>query len=115
MGIIKSIGKGIGYFFLFPLLIIAITIWAIVGFFVFLYQLFKSIFLYFSGRNLFSDLPEDEEVKKIKSLNTPKEEEENDEEESDSLASNVVYGSGYSSPYGNDEEETKEETEDTNL
>ena len=114
MGIIKSIGKGIGYFFLFPLLIVAITLWAIVGFFVFLYQLFKSIWLFFSGRNLFSDLPEDEEVKKLKSMNAPKEEEESNEEETDSLASNVVYGSGYSSPYGN-EEESKEETEDDNL
>ena len=114
MGIIKSIGKGIGYFFLFPLLILAITLWAIVGFFVFLYQLFKSIWLFFSGRNLFSDLPEDEEVKRIKSMNAPKEEEEADEEETDSLASNVVYGSGYSSPYGN-QEEPKEETEDDNL
>ena len=63
--IFKNIGKGIGYFFLFPGLLIAIAIYAVFGLIVFIYQFFKLIFLFFTGRTLFSDLPEDIKVKAI--------------------------------------------------
>ena len=63
--IFKNIGKGIGYFFLFPGLLIAIAIYAVFGLIVFIYQFFKLIFLFFTGRTLFSDLPEDTKVKAI--------------------------------------------------
>ena len=63
--VFKNIGKGIGYFFLFPTLLIAIAIYAVFGLLVFVYQFFKLIFLFFTGRTLFSDLPEDIKVKAI--------------------------------------------------
>ena len=58
-GFFKNLGKGIGYFFAFPGLLIAIALYAVVGLFVFIFQFFKLIYLFFTGRNLFSDLPED--------------------------------------------------------
>ena len=69
MGILKSIAKGLGYFFLFPILVIAIALYAVAGFFVIIYQFIKMIYLFFTGRNLFGDLPEDVEVKRLKTIN----------------------------------------------
>ena len=59
----KNLGKGVLYFFAFPGLLIAICIYAVVGLFFFIFQFFKLIVLFFSGRSLFSDLPEDIELK----------------------------------------------------
>lgn len=107
--IFKSIGKGIGYFFLFPGLLIAIAIYAVFGLIVFIFQFFKLIFLFFTGRNLFSDLPEDIELKAMQSKSVPEEEpvEEKKEENPLSLypSDSVVYGSGYSSPAFADKKE----------
>ena len=105
MGILKGIAKGLGYFLLFPILVIAISLYAVIGLFVFLFQVGKLIFLFFTGRNLFGDLPEDEEVKRLKKINAPKQEEESNNEDP-SLSNNIVYGSGYTSPYVKDEEPT---------
>lgn len=73
MGILKSIAKGLGYFFLFPILVIAIALYAVAGFFVIVYQFIKMIYLFFTGRNLFGDLPEDVEVKRLKTINNTEE------------------------------------------
>ena len=73
MGILKSIAKGLGYFFLFPILVIAIALYAVAGFFVIVYQFIKMIYLFFTGRNLFGDLPEDVEVKRLKAINNTEE------------------------------------------
>ncbi len=73
MGILKSIAKGLGYFFLFPILVIAIALYAVAGFFVIIYQFIKMIYLFFTGRNLFGDLPEDVEVKRLKTINNTEE------------------------------------------
>ena len=111
--IFKNIGKGIGYFFLFPGLIIAIALYAVFGLIVFIFQFFKLIFLFFTGRNLFSDLPEDIELKAIQDKEPAKEEAE--EEKNDQLSlypsDSVVYGSGYSSPAFSEKKE--EEVVDT--
>ena len=100
----KNIGKGIGYFFLFPGLIIAIALYAVFGLAVFVFQFFKLIFLFFSGRTLFSDLPEDIALKAA----MQKDPEPVEEEKPLSLypSDSIVYGSGYSSPAI---EENKEE------
>lgn len=73
MGILKSIAKGLGYFFLFPILVITIALYAVAGFFVIVYQFVKMIYLFFTGRNLFGDLPEDVEVKRLKTINNTEE------------------------------------------
>lgn len=109
--VFKNIGKGIGYFFMFPGLLIAIAIYAVFGLIVFIFQFFKLIFLFFTGRNLFSDLPEDIELKALQNK-TPEEEpveEEKKEENPLSLypSDSIVYGSGYSSPAFSDKKEEK--------
>ena len=97
--IFKNIGKGIGYFFLFPGLLIAIALYAVFGLIVFIFQFFKLIFLFFSGRNLFSDLPEDIELKLIKEKQSVAEEKEEANNQLSLYPSDsIVYGSGYSSP-----------------
>ena len=113
--VFKNIGKGIGYFFMFPGLLIAIAIYAVFGLIVFLFQFFKLIFLFFTGRNLFSDLPEDIELKALQNK-TPEEEpveEEKKEENPLSLypSDSIVYGSGYSSPAFSDKKEEIPEVE----
>ncbi len=112
----KNIGKGIGYFFAFPGLIIAIALYAVFGLVVFIFQFFKLIFLFFTGRTLFSDLPEDIELKALKAQAnefTEEEKEEKKEENPLSLypSDSVVYGAGYSSPLFNKEEKKEVEAE----
>ena len=63
--IFKNIGKGVGYFFAFPFLLVAIAVYAVFGLVVFFIQFIKLIVLFFTGRTLFSDLPEDIKVKAI--------------------------------------------------
>lgn len=114
--IFKSIGRGIGYFFLFPVLILGIAIYAVFGLIVFIFQFFKLIFLFFTGRNLFSDLPEDIELKA--KLNQDKEEvtEEVKEENNAPLSlypsDSPVYGSQYSSPLFADKEKEELKVEE---
>ena len=71
----KGILKGLFYVLFFPIGLLAITLYAIFGVFVFIYRLIKLAILFFTGRNLKNELPEDEEVKKILSTNSNNEEE----------------------------------------
>ena len=107
---LKSFAKGLLYVVFFPFCLIAIALYAVFGIFVFLFQFIRLVFLFFTGRNLFNDLPEDIEARKIIDANKPKEEEESPLSlyPSDS----AVYGSGYVSPTFEDNEEIKEEEED---
>lgn len=108
--IFKNIGKGIGYFFLFPILLTAIAIYCVFGIAVFIFQLIKLIVLFFSGRNLSSDLPEDIQVK---AMLTVDEDEKKDENPSLTLypSDSSMYTSDYSTPMSNTskEEEGKDE------
>ena len=103
----KNLGKGLLYVLIFPLGLIAIALYAVFGVFVFLFQFIRLIILFFTGRSLNSDLPEDIEAKKIIEANKPKEEEESPLSlyPSDS----IVYGSGYVHPSLDNEEPIEEE------
>ncbi|MBO6280437.1 MAG: hypothetical protein J6M95_02525 [Bacilli bacterium] len=108
----KNIGKGIGYFFAFPGLIIGIAIYAVFGLLVFIFQFFKLVYLFFTGRTLFSDLKEDIELKALLDKNNTSEEVENVEDnkkEENPLSlypsDSIVYGAGYSSPIFSDKKE----------
>ena len=106
--IFKNIGKGIGYLFLFPILVMAIALFAVYGVFVFLYQFVKLIVLFFSGRNLSSDLPEDIQVK---AMLTEDEDEKKDDTPSLSLypSDSPMYTTDFSQPSSNVKEENKDE------
>lgn len=66
----KSIGRGIIYFFTVPVFLIALVIYAIICFFGFLFLMIKSIILFFKGKPLDYDLPEDIEAKKRLEMQT---------------------------------------------
>ena len=106
---LKSLAKGLLYVLFFPLCIIAICLYAVFGIFVFFFQTIKWMILFFTGRNLYSDLPEDIEAKKIIEVNKPKEEEESPLSlyPSDS----AIYGSEYVSPTFDNEQKEGEDNE----
>ena len=65
VSVFKNIGKGALYVIALPLGIIAIAGYAIFGVFVFFFQFVRLIYLFFTGRNLRSDLPEDVKAREI--------------------------------------------------
>lgn len=73
-----AIGHGILYFFTPFIWIIGISIGGALAVLLFFGYALYSIFLFFTGRNLFKSLPEDERVEEIKALeegrNSPQEE-----------------------------------------
>lgn len=61
----KGLLKGLFYILFFPMGLLGICLYAVFGIFVFIYRLIKITILFFTGRNLKTELQEDEEVKKI--------------------------------------------------
>lgn len=107
----KSFGKGLLYILLFPLIIAGVCIYGVVGIVIYLITFVKLVILFFTGRNLNSDLDEDIKAKAI--LNPQPKEEEEDEKEKDDLAMSVypsdsiVYGPGNYASAVNDKKEEK--------
>ena len=105
----KNFGKGLLYVIFFPFIIVGIVLYAVFGLFVFVFQFFKLIYLFFTGRTLFSDFEEDIAAKAIlaKAENPVPEEPRNDQLSlypSDS----PVYTSEYRSPFESQKEPEKE-------
>ena len=105
--VFKNIGKGALYVLALPLGLLAIVGYAVFGVFVFFIQFVRLIILFFTGRNLNSDLPEDIKVKEIIEANQPKEE-ETDQSLSLYPSDSIVYSGGYQSPTFEDKKEEKE-------
>lgn len=61
----KSFGKGILYILALPAILVVLIVFAIYGLFVFLYMSIKNLVLFFTGRKLFEELPEDKKAKEI--------------------------------------------------
>lgn len=69
----KSFGKGILYLLVLPFLLVILAVYAAVGLLVFLFLGIKALILFFTGRSLYDDLPEDKQAKEIiASMSTPK-------------------------------------------
>lgn len=64
-GFFKSFGKGLLYIFVLPFFLIVLAGYAVVGVLIFIFLFFKSIILFFSGRSLKIELPEDVRAKEI--------------------------------------------------
>lgn len=64
--LVKNIGKGFLYIIALPFFLIVLSITAVLGLFILLYMFVKSIFLFFTGRSLSDELPEDRKVREIK-------------------------------------------------
>ena len=61
---LKNFGKGILYILVLPFLLVALAIYAVVALFVFVFIAIKGLILFFTGRSLYDDFPEDIEAKK---------------------------------------------------
>ena len=90
-GFFKNIGKGVLYVLSFPFIVAAIAIAAIAGVFIFIYQFFKIIVLFFAGRSIFKPL--DEDIKAQAILNGPQQNQD-DSSKQDPLGDYQVYTTG---------------------
>ena len=105
----KSLAKGLLYFLAFPGIIIAVSVYAVFGVFVFLYQFGKLIYLFFTGRTLFTDLEEDQQVKAIIEANKIDVNQAEEVKEVVDPFLSPIYGSDYVSPVAENKEENNEE------
>ena len=60
----KNFGKGVLYFLALPALVLGLAIYAVAAVFIFLFIAVKGLVLFFTGRSLYEDLPEDIEAKR---------------------------------------------------
>ena len=65
----KNFGKGVLYVLVLPALLVGLAVYAVVALFVFIYLAIKGLILFFTGRSLYEDLPEDTEAKRILNRN----------------------------------------------
>lgn len=65
VNLLKGFGKGILYIIGLPFFLLFLLLYAIYGIFLFFFMVFKAIILFFTGRSLFQDLPEDRKAKEI--------------------------------------------------
>ena len=98
IGLLKMFGKGILYVIGFPFFVLALLLFGVVGIFLFVFQLVKSIFYFFTGRKFFPELPEDKELRLLKEKAAAKAEEDNEEEAPVSEAPNPAQPVNYQNP-----------------
>ena len=60
----KNFGKGVLYVLVLPFLLVGMALYGVVALFVFIFLAIKGLVLFFTGRSLYEDLPEDIEAKK---------------------------------------------------
>ena len=78
----KSFGKGILYVLVLPFLLVGLALYGVVAIFIFIFLAIKGLVLFFTGRSLYEDLPEDKEAKRrIAIANGGVVEEENEPEQ----------------------------------
>ena len=63
VNLLKTFGKGILYIIGFPFFIVALLIFGVIGIFLFIFHLIKSIIYFFTGQKFFPELPEDKELR----------------------------------------------------
>lgn len=66
MSVLKTIGKGLLYIIGLPFFILVLAVFAVFGLFVLVFMFIKSIVLFFTGRSLDDELPEDRRAREIK-------------------------------------------------
>lgn len=113
--ILKACGKGILYIITFPVVLVVLSLLATVGIVVFIVLGIRAIVLFFKGKSLFNELPEDIEVQKIKSANLVL---EGPQENQNQDSNNVYFNSTQIYSFGSHEYETIEpetKQEETNV
>lgn len=77
--LLKGFGKGILYLFTLPVLLIVLSFYSVIGLASFIFMFVKSVILFFTGRSLHDDLPEDKKAKEILNRQVGNIQEENKE------------------------------------
>ena len=65
LGFLKVFGRGVLYTILLPFILLTLVLYTVYNCLLFVYMLIKSLILWIMGNNLFGDLKEDVEAKKI--------------------------------------------------
>ena len=77
VNLLKTFAKGILYIIGLPFFLVALLLFGVVGLFLFLFQLIKSVIYFFTGQKFFPELPEDKELRLRKeaayAMNNPQE------------------------------------------
>ena len=63
--ILKKCGRGVLYIFTLPVLVVVLAIYGVIGVLEFFFVGIKSIWYFFTGRNLFGEFPEDIKAREI--------------------------------------------------
>ena len=63
IGLLKAFGKGLLYVIGFPFFLLALAVFAVIGLFLFIYQIIRSIIYFFTGQKFFPELEEDKELR----------------------------------------------------
>lgn len=63
IGLLKAFGKGLLYVVGLPFFLIALLLFAVIGLFLFIFQIIRSIIYFFTGQTFFPELPEDKELR----------------------------------------------------
>ena len=71
IGFFKKIGKGLGYIFFVPLYLALICVIGAVGIVLLFFLFVKALYLFFTGRSMHDDLPEDVKAKEILKRSNP--------------------------------------------
>ena len=86
VSLIKTFGKGILYVIGLPFFLLALLLFAVIGIFLFLFQIIRSVIYFFTGQKFFPELEEDKQLRLLKEkIAGPNEEDEEVEEQSSSL------------------------------
>ena len=83
ISLLKTFGKGILYVIGMPFFILALVLFAVIGIFLFLFQIIRSVIYFFTGQKFFPELEEDKQLRLLKEkaagLNSEEEEEQVEE------------------------------------
>lgn len=63
--ILKKCGRGLLYIITLPILLLVLAVYAVIGVVQFFFVGIKSIWYFFTGRNLFGEFPEDVKAREI--------------------------------------------------
>ena len=115
----KNFGKGVLYVLVLPFLLVGLAIYGVVALFVFIFLAIKGLVLFFTGRSLNEDLPEDKEAKRRLAVAAPKPQEQSasvtpmyDEEQATTDTSNQSVDPFYVPEYLKPEEPQEEAIEE---
>ena len=66
ISLLKTFGKGILYVIGMPFFILTLVLFAVIGIFLFLFQIIRSVIYFFTGQKFFPELEEDKQLRLLK-------------------------------------------------